>query len=188
MTRKRGRPSKPDDEALQPITALVPSEVKQTLEVEAAREGRPLSEIVRRRLGNADNSARPPVDDFSSPARALGRLVELHAGDVAAYCETAEGWQKEMKNSVPILLAGLFDQSAPATGGEDTLSATFARTLAQRVRRAHLPAAQGKGDAWGARAARAAADVQPSLAALQADELHQIQKALGLAPPTKGKK
>lgn len=185
MAKPRGRPSKGKDEGLVPITILLAPDVKRSLEEMAAGEGRPLSEVVRRQLaqGVAKSS------DRLTPGQALSRLIELHADDVAPYCQAAREWQAEMEESIPVLIAALFGDTKGSAGiGNKRIAATFARTLAQRVRRAHLAVGRMSGDAWAARADDAALSVQPSLAAALADELARIQTALGLAPSTREKR
>jgi hypothetical protein len=118
-----------------------------------------------------------------SPARALARVVELHADDVASYCATADEWHAEMGASVPILLAELFaEHMAPTKLKDDDLAVTFAKTLAQKIRRAHLPITRAESDTWAGRTERALEEVQPSTAPRLAEEFQQLQEALHLLP------
>lgn len=163
---------------------MVPVDLKAKLEASVEPGVRTFSDVVRENLRRGSGSAIKQPDDNISPARALGRLIELHADDVASYCPTPEEWHREMRASVPILLGTLF-------GGDDehmkrdvsSLASIFAQSLAQRVRRAHLPSTPR--DLWGEKAARAMESVQPSLRTLQ-DELVYIQRALHLVPTEAG--
>jgi len=125
-------------------------------------------------------------DDTASPASALSRLIELHAGDIATYCQSADEWQTEMKVSVPALMNELFGEGKLETGGNAaSFSVMAARTLAQKVRRAHLPTVptgDPVADRWAQEADRAVAQVQPSLAKLQHEELLKLQQALHILP------
>jgi hypothetical protein len=178
MAQKR-RPSK--QEGFEYLTVMVPAEFRSELVKQAETEGRTLSDVTRERL------LRPlAADQHLSPARAIGRLVELLADDLAAYSQSADEWHSDMRAAVPALIGELFggvSAPAPATIASSNDSRSFAeiaaRALGQKVRRAHLPRS---GDFWADAADRAVAQVQPSLAKLQQDELLKIQQALGLSP------
>jgi hypothetical protein len=81
---KKGRPAKDEGEVFVPITILVPAATKSDLEWQAQADGRPLSEIARRRLGQVETD-RHNKDDVTPKAAALGRIVALLANELMAY-------------------------------------------------------------------------------------------------------
>ncbi|MDE2133814.1 MAG: hypothetical protein KGJ49_04370 [Alphaproteobacteria bacterium] len=180
---KRGRPAKAEQEALLPITILIPPRLKQALENESSAAGRPLSETVRRRIVQHEDRASATSDEHLSPPRALGWLIELHANDILPYSQSAEEWQAEMKASVPALLQELFGGSEQkAEQHNDSFAVAAARSIAQKVLRAHLLTSRSGNDSWATAADLSLAQEIPSLGKLQPTELLRIQVALGLSP------
>jgi hypothetical protein len=126
-------------------------------------------------------SLAQPDERKLSPARALARVVEMHADDVASYCPTAEAWQAEMRAGIPTLLAELFAEQVPPTNSSgDVFAVTFAKTLAQKIRKAHLSTTRAGGDTWAGQADVASEEIQPSLR--HPDEFQRLQEALHLLP------
>jgi hypothetical protein len=151
----------------------------------AERTGKTPRQEIESRL---EQSLLKTPGDNLSPALALGRVIELHSDDVAGYSQSAEEWRQEMTASVPALVSELFGLGDQITQARDqSFAVGAARTLAQKIRRAHLPTARTGdpiADHWANEADRYAAQQQPSLGRLHQEELLKIQKALGLSPAT----
>jgi hypothetical protein len=147
----------------------------------AERVGRTTRQEVETRLRD---SLRGMPSNTPSPATALSRLIQLHAEDVAAYCQSAEEWQSEIKLGIPALVNELFGQVKDSGAQGASLAVLQARALAQKVRRAHLPTLR-TGDPlavrWAEEAERALSQEQPSLARLQHEELLRLRRALFLS-------
>jgi hypothetical protein len=113
----RGRPPKAEQEGLQPITVLIPLDLKRALEAASKTEEIPLSQIVRRRLAQQESKPGGALEDDLSPrARAIGRFVGFLANELTTYSEPDESGERRAVLKVGV--ARLLDH-IEAVGGLD---------------------------------------------------------------------
>jgi hypothetical protein len=156
---------------------------------QAAGAGRTPRQEIERRLRE---SLTETTADRLSPARALSRLIEPLANDLASHSQTAEEWLANMKAANTVLTSELLtgfpqDEGLGEQQSQDndhSLAESIARRLAQKVLRAHLKPSE---DYWTSQVERMLAEESPSLG-LKQDELLRIQKAFGLSPEQGRKK
>jgi hypothetical protein len=161
------------------------SELWEQIRKQASGAGKTPRQEIEHRLRE---SLRKTTHGRLSPARALSRLIELLAADVTSYCQTADEWLGGMKAGNAVLLNELLAGIPKGEGGghqesqhnDHTFAESVARTLAQKVLRAHLPR---KPKSYLAQLADSElAAEMPSTESLRQDELLRIQQALGLSP------